>query len=677
MGVHKNIRDLNPLALYTFDRTEAYVEIETNTGYCANRTEYDFPPLMIKNSGLFYKGYDLKVIQPALSEIEQNTKYQSFSTGIPQYITLGYTNAKAKAFQYTLNNGSVYADADLTDQMDMILSGTSYTVSFQFSAAAHTNPADVPMHRIVEEIASTSYMGSYSYANISGVDNKLLSSPVSLYNGYFLEETNNNNIDSINGFGFRSTFDLTYTLAIDKTVGPLPYPYPMYYQETYNTNKIVLVFKFRNIKLYAQAMSSDNESVALYIYQNNNNDSYYPLIYTTSNEIYSLFFVVTNTNIKIYINNNSPISLGIQPENQFDNTLHVGIKSEWQLSNKIDKALNLPLYESVAPLFNMKIDNLAIYNREIDRAELLNIFYSNYNYISIFKQFGYYQLYDFSTLYDSKATRYIENQTVIPDVISNSSYLISQSNESALPYVIKNKANDYEYVFKCTKKSSLQTNNHYYPVSMISGEGTLSFLFKTADLHGILFANTLYEYNINNVILLMSYGYLEIWVANTLVARISDMSNNEWHEVFITFGAETNFYIDKVLYYKHNISLVNTTAITLFGNGLPGNNDLECDFALIGVSSQILNPFDMDIFTQSAKIAYSAYGQITLNNIAVGTNIFIYNRYSGVLIEKIKSDSADGTFSYTNRYPYTISVIVTDSTLLSGKSYIVDPVEIE
>lgn len=677
MGVHKNIRDLNPLALYTFDRTEAYVEIETNTGYCANRTEYDFPPLMIKNSGLFYKGYDLKVIQPALSEIEQNIKYQSFSTGIPQYITLGYTDAKAKAFQYSLNNGSVYADADLSEQEEMILSTGTYTVSFQLSGGILGEPPTVPLHRIVEDIASNAYYGHFAHATIVGVDNPLLKEPVKLSMGYTLEEKNTN-IDCINSFGYGSTFDLYYTLAIDKADKPIPYPYPMYYAELYNTNVDILFFKFRNIKLYARYSGGQYITIILKSFQVNQSITLFNM---STNEICSFLIIVNGIHVKVYVNETLVGSYNTEPPIEDDaNKLHVGIKTEWRLSNKKDKELNMPLYEPVSPMFNLKIDNIAFYNREITKAELLNIYYTNYNYTTIFKKFGYSQLYDFSDLYHSSARRYIENRTDIRNVLGGTSYLQVQNDSVNMPYVVKNNANnanDYEYVFKCTKKSSLQTNNYYYPVSMISGEGTLSFLFKTADLHGILFANTLYEYNINNVILLMSYGYLEIWVANTLVARISDMSNNEWHEVFITFGAETNFYIDKVLYYKHNISLVNTTAITLFGNGLPGNNDLECDFALIGVSSQILNPFDMDIFTQSAKIAYSAYGQITLNNIAVGTNIFIYNRYSGVLIEKIKSDSADGTFSYTNRYPYTISVIVTDSTLLSGKSYIVDPVEIE
>lgn len=677
MGVHKNIRDLNPLALYTFDRTEAYVEIETNTGYCANRTEYDFPPLMIKNSGLFYKGYDLKVIQPALSEIEQNTKYQSFSTGIPQYITLGYTDAKAKAFQYSLNNGSVYADADLSEQEEMILSTGTYTVSFQLSGGILGTPPTVPLHRIVEDIASNAYYGHFAHATIVGVDNPLLKEPVKLSMGYTLEEKNTN-IDCINSFGYGSTFDLYYTLAIDKVDKPIPYPYPMYYAELYNTNVDILFFKFRNIKLYARYSGGQYITIILKSFQL---DQSVTLFNMSTNEICSFFIIVTGIHVKVYVNERLVGSYNTEPPIEDDaNKLHVGIKTEWRLSNKRDKELNMPLYEPVSPMFNLKIDNIAFYNREITKAELLNIYYTNYNYTTIFKKFGYSQLYDFSDLYHSSARRYIENRTDIRNVLGGTSYLQVQNDSVNLPYVVKNNANDYEYVFKCTKRSSIQTernNNNYAPISMIRGSGTLSFLFRTSDLHGVLFANTLYEHNNSNVILLLNYGYLEIWVANTLVSRISDISNNEWHEVFIAFGSLTNFYIDKILYYSHPRSVVNTNAVTLFGNALPGNTDLECEYALIGFSSNYLSPEDLDILTAACKVAYSAYGQITLNNIAVGTNIFIYNRYTGSLIEKIQSDSADGTFSYINRYPYTISVVVTDSTLISGKTYIVDPVEIE
>ena len=691
MGVHKNIRDLNPLVLYTFDRNESYIDPDNNTGYSANRTEFDFPPLMIYNSGLFYKGYNLKTFQPALSEIEQNTKYQSFNTGIPQYVNMGYTNSKDNAYTFTLNNGSIYANVDLSEQIPIIKSGESYTISFQFTGTPLNGfTTNIPLIRVPDDITTLGRFGYFSYAEIVGVDNKLSQYDLTMGIGYLVDATESNNLYAEHKFGFSIDGSLTTISAWELPETPIPYPHPIYYGSTYSTAKYIDVFKFDNIILSAYRTNSN--TVALYIktIKSNINNvityNYTRIATSVDDSIQSIFIVVTKNadnhqQVKIYTNTSTYTTTLANSNLIQSNILHVGIKSEWLKSSVKDPVYNIDLYESTSPNLSVKFDNIGIYNREITRVEALNIYYTNYNYLSIFKLFGYYQLYDFSTLYTKGATRYIEDNTTIPNMINgNTSYLYAQVNYNYMPYVVKSNAYDYEYVFKCTKHCSIMTrrNTQGWPVSMIrSSTGTLSFSFKTSDLNGILFANSLYEKNSSNIVLLMNYGYLEIWVADTLVSRISDMSNNEWHTVFITFGGTTDFYIDKTLYYTHQSELINTGAMTLFGNGLPGNTDLEVDFALIGVSYSKLDPSDMDIFTNVSKVTYSAYGQITLNNIAVGTNIFIYNRYTGALIEKLQSDSADGTFTYVNRYPYTISVIVADSTLISGKSYIVDPVEIE
>ena len=56
--------------------------------------------------------------------------------------------------------------------------------------------------------------------------------------------------------------------------------------------------------------------------------------------------------------------------------------------------------------------------------------------------------------------------------------------------------------------------------------------------------------------------------------------------------------------------------------------------------------------------------------------MYICNHDTGELIEKLITDDNTGNFTYTNRFPYSITIIATDKTLLQGKSYIVDPVEI-
>lgn len=706
MGIHKNIRDLNPLVLYTFDRLESYIDPDTGDGYCVNRTEYDFPPLMIRNSGLFFKDLKLKTLQPALSEVEQNTKYQSFSSGPPNYVSMGYTDKNLlpkPAYEYKLNNGSVYANANLYEQMSLISSNYSpYTVFFQFAATPHATSSNggasisAPYYRLSPTINTVAYAGHFSYFELSGVDNKLLGSydedAVSIGFGYSSDTYEHNVlVPQRISFGMGSVANIKYTEGYLKENDTIPYPYSMYYGESYTVNRSVKVFQFGHILIYATRSNNDTVTLSMYQYNATNNAA---IASCKDGEILSIFLVVKPTNglnshVDVYVNGRYATTVSVysswninDPSNYYTSKLHLGIESEWveAKSNIKDLELGFTLYESISPNMTVKFDNVSIFNRAITLDEMQLIYYTNYNYISIFKLFGYNQLYDFSELYSPSSVRYIEDNTVLNNILGGTSYLTVQSHQDYLPYVVKNNATDIEYTFKCTKYCSLQSQRTSYgnPTSMVrSGTGTISFMFKTSDEHGILFANSLYERSAYNFVLLLSYGYLEVWVADDLAVRISDIANNEWHTMFITFGSTTSFYIDKVLYYKHPGALINTGAMTLFGNGIPGNNDLEVDFALIGVSSKQLLPEDIGVFIDASKVAYSTRGQITLNNIAVGTNVFIYNRHSGALIEKIQSDSADGTFTYVNRYPYTISVIVADSTLLIGKSYIVDPVEIE
>jgi hypothetical protein len=74
---------------------------------------------------------------------------------------------------------------------------------------------------------------------------------------------------------------------------------------------------------------------------------------------------------------------------------------------------------------------------------------------------------------------------------------------------------------------------------------------------------------------------------------------------------------------------------------------------------------------------YTSTGQVTLNNIALDTFVYVYNRYTGELLDVLETDSGTGSFTYINYYPYTITLVITDSSLTIGKSYIIDPVQIQ
>ena len=531
MGLHKKIRDLSPLVLYTFDSLETYVDFETGDGYCVNKTEYDFPILEISNSYMYYRSKDTRSIVMALSEIENNTKYNALSSGRADYITLGINDNSSvpPKYTFTLNNSSTYGYTDLTENADMYIEDT-YSIYLQLSGTA------------------------------------------------------------ILGISARSP----YHLAPD-------YPYPFYYGASYSTNKLYEVFRLNDVAISARRNST---GILFYIY--NTESKLNMQINVDTNDILAFTFVVSDTRIKVYCNERT-YEFRRDVKN-INHKLHVGIETKWIPTEIMINNIPKIVFENTSPDINVTADNIALYNREITLTEHMDLYYSNFKNLTIFKMFGFTQLYDFSTLYDTKV-RYIEDNVAIPNMMGGSSYLKTQVNYKYLPYIIKNNnTTDFEYSFKCTKYASIQGNRNIngLPISILTSNiKTLMFMFKTSDQHGMLFSNSVYESPIsNNISILMSYGYAEIWVGGVLRSRVSEMSNNEWHIVFIIFDAgQTIFYIDQKEYYRHQDVALNTNASTLFGNAIPGNNDLECEFALIGVSTQSLDPQKINLFLNNTKVA--------------------------------------------------------------------------
>lgn len=672
MGIHKKIRELSPLVLYTFDRLETYVAFETGDGYCVNKTEYDFPVLEITNSYMYQKSKDTNSIVPALSEIENNTRYGAMSSGRAELLTLGVNNnlSVPPKYVFTINSSSTYGFADLTENADMYVNDT-YSVHFQLSGKSIPGISTTsPYHLVPEYLNCQGAFGAYSKTELSGGFNSL--GQVTSSVGYTLMTQDDILIVNQMYFGLCSYADI----KIDTKYTEFVYPYPFYYGLNYNTNRLYEVFKLNEIVIYAQKY---NEGISFFIYNTSTKRNIQVAV--NENTIAMFTVVISDTTIKVYCNQyNYEFERG---NKNINHQLHVGIKTEWLPRIVTINKIPTTVFESTSPNITVNADNIALYNREITLYEHTDLYYSNFKYITIFKIMGFTQLYDFATLYDVK-TRYIEDNVSITNVMGGSSSLKVQSNNKYLPYVVRNDSTDFEYSFKCTKYASIQSgrNSSNGLVSMLGGGvKTLMFIFKTSDQQGMLFSNSLYESPISsNISILISYGYAEIWVGGLLRSRISEMANNEWHNVFIVFDSISNktlFYIDQKEYYKHSGNALSSAGTTIFGNAIPGNNDLECDFALIGTSINTLDTESIDHCLNNSKVAYSARGQITLNNVAVGTNVFIYNRLTGQLIEKVKSELIDGTFVYTNRFPYTITVIVADSTLINGKSYIVDPVEIE
>lgn len=670
MGIHAYIKELNPIVLYTFDPQYSFLNTESCTGFYINSTEFEFPPLELKNSGIYIKEPFLKFITPALSYIENNSLKKSFSTSNGLTIYGSYPLDNGSKENYSFNNGSLYAEVDLSDNLDFIVN--SYTIFFQLKVSSLL--ADVtykqPYILYTENLSGLTNFGLFS--RCSFYDGKLFDEDIIISSGHSSYVLNyDEEIRSDLSYGYFSTCNLSYNPANMYTNVIINDPLSIFYNRTYfSTDMTDLYFKFRNIEL--------NILQDGYIVTDPLSSSEIGIPLDKVINVFLEYDSVTSQTL-IYIDKAAPVI--IKTDYAFtNNILKLGYESKLRRSY-------VPGYEAIntniadTPKLNVSFDNLSIYPRKLTNQEKDRLYDINRDFPDRFAEYGYNQLYLFDDLYDIVSRKYIENETMLTNKLGASYLYVKCSKNSDLPYIYRQNDVEIEYVYHNTKYSCISTNrnpNNSYPISMIRNDTrTVSFRFNTTDLDGALFSCGLYEHDPNNIGLLMDSGNLQIWIGAELKSTVTGIANGEWHSAHIVFNdSTTRIYIDNEVYFSVTTLIKpSQNTMTLFGSIIPGNS-LECDYALIGASNVALSLYKISTLKQNTSL-YSAMGQITINNVPIGTSIYVYDRSTGILIDTIISSSLDGTFKYVNKTPYVLTIIVSDSGYLNGRAYIVDPIEIK
>jgi hypothetical protein len=680
-GIHQYIKDLDPILLYTFDPLHSFVDLDSCTGVYINITETEFPPLELKNSGIYFKESFLKFIMPSLSYIENNSTKKSFSTGYPKSIS-GSFKIPNETFirNYSFNNGSLYTIADLDESEYISFVDSPYTIFFQLKLTRINNVSSLLPHLLDADVIKTnSYFGIFSYFEFYN-DDLLNNKPSNSYFGFRSYALLYDEIINTHYFGYNVTADLQYNKF--KTLNEI----------VFNMPQMVYIPNFSNISeaVYSPIGMDINyfrfrgcELNLLYNTIKLENDNSIELEY---DRIYNIFFEYAPDNqiIKLYVDKG--IVAEISKKQFSDNILKIGYKSRLTPG----RIVNVPdAYQINTPTVNMHMDNFSIYPRYLSRAEKDRLYDINRDYPDRFIEYGYTQLYTFEHFHDSKSQRYIENETQIPNIYGQS-YLYAYTSNTltvdALPYVYRQNDVEIEYVYHNSKYSCLGSKRNYYNFydSFFRSESkTISFRFKTSDRSGALFTIGYQEHRSFNIGLLMNGGSLEIRCGDILRTSLTGIANGEWHSVFIVYDSvdihtRIKIYVDDEIYVNHVNGGQNTPPLNAevkFGSNLPGLS-LECDYAMIGISKASLSHLNIVNLKQNTTL-YEARGQVTINNVQIGTKIFIYDRATGNLIDTLYSDDVNGVFKYVNRTPYVLTIIVTDSGYLNGRSYIVDPIEIK
>lgn len=670
MGIHSYIKELEPIVLYTFDPRESFLDVEKCTGFYVNATETDFPPLELKNSGIYLKEPFLNFNTPALSYIEYGALYKSFSTSSGHTVAGSYINPLTSVLtNYSFKNGSLYAEADFEDQISF--TEEPYTIFFQMKSASLSSSVTSiqPYILYVDDIITASYFGIRSVCEFE-------------IGNFFL-------YDIVSGFGYSS-----YVTSYEEEILPqCSFGYTAETSISYNPNGIYNEVEFDeavNIfydRTYASAIMDDTyfqfRHIKLKLINSTilTDDNVGTTVSYNQNKIVNVFIEHDPIEQKTMLYLDKGGASQLFTSHPFsDNVIRIGYKSGLRRQTLLGYEL-LSTNIADTPKLNVSFDNFAIYPRKLTKHERIKMFDLNREFSERYISYGYNQLYTFESLYDAVSRRYIENDTLVPNILGTSYLRIKSSNKNNMPYVYRRTDSEIEYVFHNTSHSMITvgrsptTNFH---ISMLrSDTKTLSFKFSTTDSNGVLFACGDYNYTSSNFSFIMNGGTLEIWAENEYKVGITGMNNGDWNSIHVLFDtSSTKFYVNQMLYHTITRSIKPSINTPLhFGSSIPGNS-LECDLSLIGCSQQLLSNDDINTLKENT-ILYSAYGQITINNVPIGTKIYVYNRYDGKLIEKIISDEVDGTFKYVNKTPYVLTVIVSDSGYLNGRAYIVDPIEIK
>lgn len=703
-GGFKYLGSLNPVLFYTFDRDNTFVLGEDV--YYTNRTDYDAPMLKVEESSIFSKSNPhVNVITPALSLTETMSRYKSFSSGnvsldriraysLVRHPTYEFRNFDIKTyFNRDINYSSRYAKSKMGDGITQTIRNKKVYSMIMHVDFRYMFESGNDYNNRVKEYYGNLYQERF-YGN----------RPEDMTVKYYINDNLYNLNDNTIVF---KLFDVElHANPIDKDTISLLYRSPNI------TPRHVASVRINTLNIIYLEIDIESGNISLRF---NNNESLtvigrisrrentfddiqfgFKTSIALSNPPFDksrLFYEEPDYTsiVPPYIPEDEdevsiedeyvPIDL---PDGEVFHDFEYGMGSSlaingWVIEHDVEYGEFHRIYTTGIEL---RFDNVAVFDRALTFAEYRRYYSLHNDIITHYKQKGFIELYDFKYLYDSMATRYLSNNEFLYTNLINgmsNMWRVRTTGKYDDVYVSRHHEEKVEYSLHIGEKAMLHdmatSSNH--PRFIRHQNFSISFMFRTTDDNGMLFSCVNRIPLATNLYLRFTNGYLEIIRDAITVKLLMNLNDGRFHSVMIvnTTGGSSVTIDNKTEFSTPSNAFYNSGALCTFGNSFPHMKGLEFDLAMLayanrGVSSAELN----DIYNNT--IIYESSGVITLNNIRVGTTILIYNDHTGELIEKIRSDSVSGVFRYFNRYPYTITVIVNDDSLVDGRSYIVSPVEI-
>jgi len=669
-GAGKYLESLGPVAYYTFDRPDT-MEVE-GVYYFFNKTAYDFPFITPSQTSFYntISDYD-DPTSYAHSIAEKISRYRSYSTS--KSITGNYSDIyyeyeyqgdryvrKTRNIKLNEYSRPILIPSVNKELIDLI--GTEYTVMMQIK---------------IQDMGGVHSLGEVCLEEMIPRYDPETSQPLPPVD--------------FNGF------------PIDTSI---PQVFGIFNRPLKDNYKRIESFRFLDIGFTIE--KTINEYITLKFYQEANPNvdiEFVNNIAVSLNKTYSIAFVVTHNIedriiIKVYVDNmedeythnvmypfpqelRNSLKLGFVTGMDTD-VLPMGVGQ----ATGYEDYVNGRLRRIYSNRYDLQFDNFAVFNRTLSKSEIRRYHALHYDMKSLYTKSGFTELYDFSEWYDLDATNHIQEDnkltSIIGDNVNNS--LRPSSDDPYNGFTVKRYMDgNIEYSIKFSKKSMLYDMPyfHYYGSDQYrlikDNTYSLSFFFKTTDMNGLLYSFSKTTSNNKNLLFYFKNGTLQLWYGSEIRKELNGYNNGEFHHILISdSSAYLTIYINGQQVYNISSGAYESTPLkySVFGNGLPHLVGLSFELALLAYAPKAVSRLVVDDLNSNTLI-YESSGIITLNNIGVSTTILIYDHHTGRLLEKLKSSEIDGVFKYTNRYPYTVSVVVNDDAMLNGRSYIVSPVEIE
>lgn len=418
----------------------------------------------------------------------------------------------------------------------------------------------------------------------------------------------------------------------------------------------------------------------------------------------TFFFNVNKTHLFLFLNG---VYCGAIKKSNWTNKLQIGQKSKKIFVDR-DPITDTNYFKISYPRYEMMFDNFAVFNERLKKYFIAYL----YSITEIVEQklalYGFNNVVNFHNYHHKNR---FGNREEVKSLFGRDFLRVVHCENERYNHPIQtkdNSSNDFRTYLTCHYGVGIESNDFYtpydfytengkrielfqYPKPLINFKerGVIMFYFRTTENNVMLFHNGADYIEQKTTRLVLEDNYLWFYANGTKFAvkdpkkvkerfrwtilNYENLNDGEWHRIAIDYRYNGVYiFVDDELSEFITGDMLPRKGTTKFGFSLPGHENFKIDYTYIAYSRSYIRLAMLQNMTRML-VSYEMNGIVTLNNIPVGTDLFICDRETGELIEHIIVDNKDGKFSLKTNDARTLSIIAKNP---KGESFILDPIEL-